>query len=175
MEIPKRKRVNTLGIRYLRGTAEDKHYDRILKDILGLTKRDVIAIDERDNMHILFKVATKETYDRICDENTYIHYEVEENNAIIVVEDLSSYRTKVAIKHIPFEVTSNDILGILENYGDIDKSLYTVKPENDWYQEVQTGRMIVMMELHSPIPINYPQQPPTCNTCGSLQHKYRFC
>ena len=188
MEIPKRKRVNTLGIRYLKGTIKDSHYDMILGHFLGLVKADIVALDERDNMHILFKVATKETYDRICNEKTFENIEVGQNEAIAVVEDISSYRTKVLIRNIPFEISCDEILGFLEDYGEIHRHMYTIKTENNWYQDIQTGRMVVMMELHKAIPstlyikdvgsyveVRYDQQPPTCNSCGSLSHKVRFC
>ena len=110
MEIPKRKRVNTLGIRYLKGTIKDSHYDMILGNFLGLVKADIVALDERDNMHILFKVATEETYNRICNEKTFENIEVGQNEAIAVVEDISSYHTKVLIRNIPFEISCDEIL-----------------------------------------------------------------
>ena len=126
MEGPKRKRKNTIGVRYVQGFLKNEHFRIILKDMLKLSTANIVALDERDNRHFLFKVSSEEIYDEICSVYTYRTYNVDHESAVII-EDISSYHTKVGITNIPFEVTDTEIVEILENYGKVDKAHYRAR------------------------------------------------
>ena len=46
MGIPEKKRVNTIGIRYIKGEREDSHYRAIIVDILGVSEDEIGGICE---------------------------------------------------------------------------------------------------------------------------------
>ena len=60
---PIRRRVNTIGIRYVAGSVKKNHYRRIFEDILGVRDEEIIAIAEHDKSHFIFQLSTKDTYE----------------------------------------------------------------------------------------------------------------
>ena len=187
MVVPKRKRVNTIGIRYVTGSVMNHHYKKIFDGILGVHNSEIIAISERNNTHIIFKLSTSETYDRICANYTYECIDVDVGHSI-VIDDISSYDTVVNVRLIPFEVSSGDMLQILGEYGTVKHRYYRSKYNNEYFQSKKTDRMCIIMSIEKPIPstifvveaddyiyLTHPGQIPTCHTCGRMDHKVSAC
>ena len=87
MVIPKLRRVNTIGIRYIRGERRREEYDKILADHLGLEDDEILRIGEVNNKRFLVKLDSAETYKRIIDEFS-VHPQVIDDNIKIVVDDV---------------------------------------------------------------------------------------
>ena len=110
--------VNTVGIRYIKGTLKDSHYEKIIEGILNLNEEDIIAIDERTYENkFIFQVSHDEIYDKIIKDNLGRHLIVEPGKVIVEVEDISTPRTEVKIRDIPFPVTRR----ILRYYRNMEK------------------------------------------------------
>ena len=56
MFIPKRRRQNSIGVKYVQGIIKDEHYEQIFETILGLNDEDILKIDEVNTKHFTFKV-----------------------------------------------------------------------------------------------------------------------
>lgn len=67
MPIPKLRRINTIGIRYIRGERRREEYDKILADHLGLDDAEILRIGEVNNKRFFVKLDSDETYESIID------------------------------------------------------------------------------------------------------------
>ena len=118
MPIPKLRRVNTIGIRYIRGERRREEYDKILADHLGLDDDEILRIGEVNNKRFLVKLDSAETYSRIIDGFSGQPQVIEED-LIVVIDDVCSYQTKVTVRQVPFEVSKDDLYKIFVIYGRI--------------------------------------------------------
>ena len=187
MHIPKRKKHNTIGVKFVQGIIKDEHYQKIIEGILSLTDEDILKIAELNYTHFMFKVST-ENYNRICRENIDRFFRLDEETNIII-QDLSNYSTEVSVFNIGLELEAEDIVKILKLFGVIErKYYYRQRPNVNYFAARGTGRMILRMELKESIPstiyikdtcsyihVKYEGQPPTCHRCGSQEHKIRSC
>ena len=175
MEIPKRRRQNIVGIKYVKGVIIDDHYEQIIISILGLRDEDVLKIEELSYTRFILKLE-QDNYERICRDHAYKFIELDEES-VIMLEDISSYTTEVRIHSIPLDITQNEVLAIFNLFGSIKRFYYRGKPGVRFFQRRETGRMTILMEINDPIPsslfirdtnsyihINYAGQPITCNT-----------
>ena len=46
MEVPKRRRQNTIGVRYIQGSIIDDHHEEIIENKLGLKDEDIKKIEQ---------------------------------------------------------------------------------------------------------------------------------
>ena len=114
MFIPKRRRMNTIGVKYLKGVIKDEHYEIIIENILGLRDEDILKIEEfNSSTRFIFQV-NKGNYEYICNNHVckFITIDVD---TIIMVEDISSYKTEVFVSNIKFDMTEDEVLKILEH------------------------------------------------------------
>ena len=116
MPIPKLRRVNTIGIQYIRGERRREEYDKILADHLGLDDDEILRIGEVNNKRFLVKLDSAETYARIIDRFSGQPQVIEED-LIVVIDDICSYQTKVTVRQVPFEVSKDDLYKIFGIYG----------------------------------------------------------
>ena len=65
MEIPKRRRQNIVGIKYVKGVIIDDHYEQIIISILGLRDEDILKIEELSYTRFIFKL-DQDNYESIC-------------------------------------------------------------------------------------------------------------
>ena len=189
MPAPELKRVNTLGIRLVEGRLTMEIYDKIIDDILGLDVDDLYGIGERNDYKFLLKLNTEEKYEEICNNFTASNISVAPG-IVIEVNDISSYRTRIVVKDIPFELSEDMLKLILGEYGKVEKvnRYYNYRLRNSKYEKVKTDRVIVWMELDCSIPSSfyikqsqtyvyamYDNQPKTCLQCGVYGHMARNC
>ena len=186
MLIPKRKRQNTIGVKYVKGVIKDEHYVKVIETILGLRDEDILKIEEFSTTKFLFQL-DKENYENVC-RNHICKFITLDEDSIIMVEDISSYNTEIYVTNIQFDITEEEVLQILKSYGKIKNHYYRGKQNIKYFQGRGTGRMTVIMELHSQIPsalyikdiasnilISHAGQPIACHRCGDLSHKIKFC
>ena len=184
---PIRRRVNTIGIRYVGGSVKREHYRTIFEDIIRVRDEEIIAIAELDSTHILFKLSTKETYQRICRDFTYVEIDVGAYD-IIVIDDISSYDTVVNIRKIPFDITKDEVVQVLAKYGTVKKSYYRSLYGVSYFQGRITDRISINMAIDKPIPstiyvrevddyiyLSHIGQIATCHICGRSDHKANKC
>ena len=186
MIIPKRRRVNTIGVKYVKGVIKDEHYEQIIETILGLRDEDILKIHESASTRFLFQL-NKVNYDYVCKHHVCKFLTLDEDS-IIMIEDISSYKTEVYISGIRFDISEEEVLNILGNYGIVKNHYYRGKNNVKYFLRRGTERMTVIMELHRSIPtalyikdtlsnilVSYAGQPITCHRCGDLYHKYKRC
>ena len=187
--VPELKRVNTIGIRLLEGRLTGDLYEKIIETTLGIDIDDLYGIGERNEYKFLLKLNTEEKYQEICDNFTASNITVEAG-VVIEVNDISSYRTRVVVRDIPFELSEDTLKLILGQYGKVERinRYYNYRLKNSKYEKIQTDRVIAWMELDSPIPSSffikqsqtyvypiYDNQPKTCMKCGRYGHIVRYC
>ena len=186
MIIPKRRRVNTIGVKYVKGVIKDEHYEQVIEKILGLQDEDILKIHESATTRFLFQL-NKVNYENVC-KNHICKFLTLDEDSIIMIEDISSYKTEVYVTGIRFDIAVEEVLSILENYGTIKNHYFRGKHNVKYFQRRETESMTAIMELHSSIPtalyikdtcsnilISYAGQPITCHRCGSLDHKIKKC
>ena len=178
--------MNTIGVKYLKGVIKDEQYETIIENILGLRDEDILKIEEFNSTRFLFQV-NKGNYDNICNNHVCKFLTLDEDT-IIMVEDISSYKTEIFVSNIKFDMTEEEVLKILEKYGTIKNHYYRGKQSVKYFHGRGTEHMTVIMELQSHIPsalyikdtacdllISYAGQPITCHRCGDLNHKIKSC
>ena len=89
MDEPTLKRENTIGITYEYGEIEEPHYAHIIERILGVPENEVLGVDSRGSTRFLFKVTTKERYQKICEKFTGRDITFYNGN-VIKVDNMSS-------------------------------------------------------------------------------------
>ena len=119
MSVPTLKRVNTVGIKYVTGEIKEEHFEKIIEDILQIPEDEVLGIDERYRKFIL-KVDNEERYRLICENFTEMQLTVEPG-VMIEVTDISSYRIRVLVRDVPFEVDNEKLRRLLSYYGHVEK------------------------------------------------------
>ena len=182
------KRVNTVGIRYISGEVKEEHFEAIIEGILQIPEEEVFGIDERYKK-ILIKVDNEDRYRAICENFTDMQMNVEPG-VVIEVNDISSYRTRVVAKDVPFEIDDEKLNKILSKFGHVEKiyNQNNYKLKQSKYSKVRTGKRIIWMDIDSPIPsslcikqtdvyisFSYDAQERTCYNCGLIGHGRRYC
>ena len=137
--LPKKK---TIGIHYIEGVIKDDHYGLIIGKILGVPRKEVHAIDLREEGNIknrfLFKVESEALYKSICTQFSGRLIEIEKGYKIRV-EDLSSNNTRICISRVPFEVSNQMLIESFGKYG--------------IYEDLKaTGNRLIWMKLKQHIP-----------------------
>ena len=188
MPVPTLKRVNTVGVRYITGEIKAEHFEIIIEQLLHIPEDEVIGIDERYKKFLL-KVDNEARYLNICENYTEMQMNVEPG-VVIEVSDISSYRSRVVVRDVPFEVGNEKLKLLLSQYGHVEKiyNQNNYKLKNSKYEKVKTGKKIVWMDIEEPIPssilikqtgthisFTYENQYRTCYNCGLADHERKDC
>ena len=150
MEVPKRRRQNTIGARYIQGSIIDDHYEEIIENILGLEDEDIKKIEQLSNTAFIFKLDEFQ-YNRICNDYAYKFMHIDEYTTVII-EDISSYETKIKVNGNSLAIEEREIIKIFSEYGNIKRHYYRGKFNVKYFQKRDTGTLILHMELDKPIP-----------------------
>ena len=105
MHNPELKRRRTIGIRYTYVVREDEHYEKIIEEILSVPEDEVEGLDERGDKQLMIKFTTEERYNDIIDNFTYRNITIAPGT-VIQVEDISTFKQRVLVRDVPFEVTN---------------------------------------------------------------------
>ena len=149
---------------------------------------EITAIGEKClEAKITLKLSTEGRYNHICENYIGKQYSLEPGH-LIEIEDLSSFRTKVHIKDILYEMTENMLKNCLEQYEDVTNMCYKLRTDVPEYFRDHTDRMTVWMKIERSIPmsiyvkqarayiyISNSKQDNTCFRCGIKGHSYKIC
>ena len=140
---------------------------------------------------MLVKFRTSAVYDKVCELHHGHTYDVPTGEHVtkLKVIDVSSYSVKVTMKNVPFELSNTHLERVLKCYGSVEKIITNMNDEDDWFRETLfMERTAYMRKLSTPIPptllinltktyiyFSYPNQIPTCNRCGSVDHAASNC
>ena len=120
--LPQLMRRNTVGVRYIEGNRNEDHYEKIIERILEITEDELYGFDDEvpGTKQIMIKVTNSAKYNFICDNLLDQHFTVAPGH-VIQIEDLSSYRVRVILDFVPFELTNESLFKLLENYGEVGR------------------------------------------------------
>ena len=186
MVVPKVKRTNTIGIRFTKGERSDEILEKIIEDKLGIPVHELAGIMNCGLKKYMVRVRSDQMYKHLCDR--YVGYTIRvDSNHEIEIDDLSSYKDRIKVMRVPFEIPTGSLKDFMSRYGKVDNVIMCSKREGK-FKGVPTGEAIVWMSITTPIPssvwivetqtnmfTSYDNQPLTCNQCGSLFHMSDDC
>ena len=186
MVVPVMPRVNTIGIRFTRGTKSPSILAKILHDKLGIPPEEIRGLGDYGNKRQLVKVISTQMFDHLV--NRYVGYPIRiDNEHEIEVDDVSSYKDRVKITRLPFEMPLEVLKSLLERYGQVDRVIQSTSRDKE-FKNVPIDEGIAIMVVNDHIPsslwiaetqqymfFQYDKQPHTCHNCGSLDHKANQC
>lgn len=187
MSAPRLKRTNTIGIRYLEGSSRyEDDYPLILDETLGINDNELEGISELGKNRLIVKLNSSERYDEICEVYCGIEIAVTEDIKI-KVEDLSTYRSYVTVRNVPFEMSDYMLTDIFSKYGNVNYVKRNTRNQGR-YRGIFNGERTVSMDITRPIPsflfiecarvyiyIYYKGQTKTCKLCGQDTHFASEC
>ena len=102
MVIPAMPKVNTIGIRFVKGSKTEELLDKIIHDKLGIPVAELAGLADYGPKKHLIKVKTQQMYEHLV--SRYVGYPLRiDNSNDIEVDDLSSYQDRVNVSRVPFE------------------------------------------------------------------------
>ena len=185
------KNIHTLSINFTKGTRNYKDVTKLLRDQLGITKDELLAVGfaGRDSVHVRFR--EEEKYENISNQYAGKQFDLDPETTTTVI-DISKYKIKVSMKNVPFSVTNNVLADILGLHGVVDSMHFCHHPESE-EDDFLTGlgtmeRYAIMKNITTPIPstyflnlsqsyiyFSYPNQQRTCTKCGDPDHHGGEC
>ena len=119
---PELKRENTIGINFIEGCCEEELYEIIIEETLGIPEDEVEGIDDRGKAKFIFKITTNDRFEYTC--ANFIGWNINIRRGYTVqVEDVSTYKTRVSLTNVPFEMNNDLVKELFEKYG--SKTLVT--------------------------------------------------
>ena len=186
MGFPKIKRVNTVGIRFTKGERNDGHYLEIIEHILGIERNEIHGLAEMGPKKFMIKFKALFTYNRIVQEFVGKPITIDDSHEF-EVDDISTYKNRVQVKKVPFEMEDATLKTLLERFGKVENINTPLKRFGD-YTDMVSDERIVWMVVEFPIPsslyikdsetylyFSYVQQTKTCHKCGSDEHMVDKC
>ena len=104
MDEPTLLRENQIGITYNQGNIRDFHYEIIFERILGISEEHIDGIDGRGPTRFLFKAASSDQYERICQQFSGRDISIG-HGCVIQVDDISTSGTRIELSRVPFQVS----------------------------------------------------------------------
>ena len=179
-------RVNTVGIRFTKGTKNEELLDKIIHDKLGIPVDELAGLADYGPKKHYIKVRTEAMYEHLV--SRYLGYPNRiDRHTEIEMDDLSSYKIRVKITRVLFEMPSSSLKSLLSRHGQVDRLIHCTSRTRK-HKNIPIDEAIAFMTIDTPIPsslwiketqqymfFHYNQQPQTCINCGSLDHKAFNC
>ena len=108
MEQPTLLRENQIGITYNEGKIIGFHFEIIFERILQIPEDQIDGVDGRGPDRFLFKVASDDTYERICEQFSGRDIPIG-HGCVIQVDDISALGTRIELSRVPFQVNKDMI------------------------------------------------------------------
>ena len=185
---PRYKRVNTIAVRFNEGERDRDIVKVLLRDIFKIKASEIggVGNEGRNSIHVKFK--SVEIYEHICNKHHGKIIRIDEYNTEVILEDVSTYTTKVTMRNIPFEFPNAQLTRILQSYGTV-RTIVENAVKDDYFEYAPDSERIAYMDtIHHPIPstlfvnliatpiyFSYAGQIPTCNRCGDKSHLTKDC
>ena len=177
MVLPKLKKINTVGIRFTKGQRKDAHYEMIIEGILKVQESDIAGIAEMGPKRFMLKVSTHYVYQDICRHFIGKTLKIDDDHEF-EIDDLSTYKHRVRVRKVPFEMNDYALKSLMERYGRVENINPSYKRYGS-YERVLSDERIVWMIVDFSIPsslyitdsqtfmfFSYIEQPQTCHKCG---------
>ena len=126
MGFPTLKRENTVAIRFTKGKIEESHYREIIYHVLGVENNEVYGIAPMGPKKFILKVTTWGTYNRIVKDLVGKCLIIDDENEY-EIDDLSTYKNRVRVTKVPFEMNDIDLRKLMERYGNWKTLLHLIK------------------------------------------------
>ena len=108
MVVPVLRRVNTIGIRFTKGVKTPAILEKVIEDKLGIPISEIAGLAAWGPRRHMVKVKSSQVYDRLV--TRYVGFPIRINNDTeIEVDDLSSYKDRVKVTRVPFEVPQQSL------------------------------------------------------------------
>ena len=103
MGSPHLKNINTISLKFLQGERNYKDVIYVLKHEISLCKEDILGLgySGKDSVHV--KLANNEIYNNTIEYHCGNTFQTN-NGSYIELLDISSYKTKVHLKNVPFDL-----------------------------------------------------------------------
>ena len=180
-------RENCIGITYNTGRIQKWHFKHIIEDVFEVPEELVAGIDDRCATRWLFEVKNKECYSYISEKFSGREISIN-NNCIIQVDDISYPGTRVELSNVPFSITNDQLTGMMRKFGVIHKCQSYYKIFGKYDNLTKSGDRVIWISINEHIPrslyisrtdinvdVYYYRQPMTCNVCGNIGHRERYC
>ena len=126
MVVPKLKRINTIGIRFIKGEKDDKILEKVIEDKLGIPVHELAGLADYGPKKHMLKVRSYQMYKHLSDK--FVGYPIKGGNDYkIEIYDVSSYKDRVKITRVPFEMTPKMIKDLMVQYGQVDNVIMCTK------------------------------------------------
>ena len=127
MVVPKMKRINTIGIRFTKGEKTEDSLVKIL-DKIGIPLHEVGGMVNYGIKRHMIKLKTEQMYQHLIAR--YIGYPIKVDNTLEVeIDDLSSYKDRVKVTRVPFEMTSDMLKEFMGRFGEVDRDVMCTQRE----------------------------------------------
>ena len=124
--------------------------DKIIDDKLGIPSHELAGMADYGTQKHLIKVQSRQMYEHLV--SRYVGYPIRLDNANeIEIDDLSSYKDRVKINRVPFEMSTESLKELLGRYGQVDR-LIICKSRERRFRHVPTDEAIAFMSIDHPIP-----------------------
>ena len=144
MGFPILKRENTVGIRFTKGKVEDSHYREIIYHVLNVEDNEIRGMADMGPKRFMLKVTNWCTYNRIVKDFVGKCLAIDDENEY-EIDDLSTYKNRVRVTKVPFEMSDSDLFNLMERYGKVDNITTTHKRFGDYNGIVSDERIVWMM------------------------------
>ena len=181
------KRKNSFGIAYFPNEKAD--IDDVCEVLgkLDISVEDVYGVQQVGLKKIIVKLedSAGDRFERVIRDYEGRVFSLERRNVSIQIVNLSSTKTVVTVKNVPFEVSNDTLTRILSEYGEV----YNIRSQ--FYTEgilngKNNGNRTALMKISKPIPssivfkrfslfVFYRGQVRTCHKCGLAGHMAVDC
>ena len=180
------KNINTISLKFIEGDRNYTDVVHVLRDQIGLHKEEILGLDffGKDAVHV--KLDNSEVYNTTIEIHGNNKFDTVKGSVIEII-DISSYKTKVSLKNLPFDLPNAVLRNILERHGVVESisNVHHSDSVNEYLSGLLTmERVAIMKSIHTPIPstyflslsqsyiyFSYPNQHRTCTKCGSKDHR----
>ena len=185
MGTPHIKHINEISLKFIEGDRNYPDVIHVLKNKIGLSKTDLVGVGFAGKDSVYVKFANNDIYNQVIKHHDRQHYDTDKGS-IIQILDISTYKIKVFMKNVPFNLPNPVLRSILENHGVVESINTCSFPEaaNEFLTGLQNmERVATMKTIHTPIPstyylnltqsyiyFSYLNQQKTCTKCGSKTH-----
>ena len=109
MGSPHLKNINTISLKFLQGERNYKDVIYVLKEEIGLCKGDILGLGFSGRDSVYVKLADNDVYNTTIEYHCTNTFETNSGSCIELL-DISSYKTKVHMKNVPFELPNRALL-----------------------------------------------------------------
>ena len=181
------KRKNSFGISYLSNEKADIDDICEILEKLSISVEAVYGVQQVNLRKIIVKLenTAADLFEKVIRDYEGRVFSLERRNVSIQIINLSSTKTVVTIRNVPFEVANDSLMRILGEYGEVYNIRSQVYTEGVLSGK-NNGNRTALMKITKPIPssitfrrfsllIYYRGQVRTCHKCGFAGHIAADC